>query len=367
VAYGDRCILFYLYEIFLCDNNFSVTAGGQNESSKEGKVKSIKHSIVFSFIFLLILSTAILSEKQDYIMIARRNFQSDKYRLEKLEEYFKDTELRKITPLMILKFRASRLKAENTKSTCNRYLALLKKMFNFAIEEGYLEENLVKKIKLYSEKDNQKERILTEEEEGRLMKRSSEHLKPILAVALNTGMRLGEILGLKWNQIDFSTKKIRVEKTKSGKVRFIPINDVLFEELVKLRSKDNQSTYLFINPETGKPLTTVKTAFKAACKRAGIKDLRFHDLRHTFGSRLVERGVDIITVKDLLGHSTVKITERYTHSNQEQKIRAVELLSSKLKENTKKDEYLTRHSHMEKEDSSEKSSEKSLISLFSVN
>lgn len=86
---------------------------------------------------------------------------------------------------------------------------------------------------------------------------------------------------------------------------------------------------MFTNPETGKPYVDIKKAFRGACRRAGIKDLRFHDLRHTFASRLIEKGVDIIKVKELLGHSTVKVTERYTHSNREERKKAVELLCKK--------------------------------------
>ena len=129
-----------------------------------------------------------------------------------------------------------------------------------------------------------RERVLSEEEEERLVQHSSEHLKPIIITASNTGMRLGEILRLKWSQIDLNTRRIRVENTKSGKNRLIEINQNLYDVL---RLKNGQSPYVFPNPDTGKPLTTVKRAFKSACRRAGIEGLRFHDMRHTFGTRLI--------------------------------------------------------------------------------
>jgi len=127
--------------------------------------------------------------------------------------------------------------------------------------------------------------------------------------------------------VDFKNRRIRVEKTKSGKVRHVPVNDILFYELNTLREMDGQSPYIFFNSETGKPYVDMKKGFKAACRRAEIKGLRFHDLRHTFATRLVEKGVDIETVRDLLGHSSIIITQRYTHSNDDRKRKAVELLS----------------------------------------
>ena len=199
-------------------------------------------------------------------------------------------------------------------------------MFNLAVEWGYLQEHQKPKFKLFSEKDNRKERILTRDEESKLYKTSALHLRPILTLALHTGMRLGEILGLTWAQVDSEKGLIRVERTKSGLSRLIPINSALYEELAALRSH-SPSSFLFRNAKTEKPLTSIKTAFKAACRRAGIVGLRFHDLRHTFASRLVESGADLITVKELLGHSSVKITERYTHSQGEQKKFAVSLLT----------------------------------------
>ena len=168
---------------------------------------------------------------QDYAMIAKKSWETDAYRLKILKQFFADKKLREISPLMIQKFRAWRLREGNSKSTTNRHLQLLKKMFNVAIEEAYAEENPVKRVKLYSERDVLREKVLTEEEQRNLLESSAEHLRSILILALNTGMRRGEILNLMWNQVDFKNRTIRVEKTKSGRVRFIPMNDAVFNEL----------------------------------------------------------------------------------------------------------------------------------------
>jgi excisionase family DNA binding protein len=265
----------------------------------------------------------------DYSMNVKRSWRSDKSRLGILDRYYKDVYLDEVTPLMIQKCLAWRLRSRNSKSTANRYLALLKKMFSLAIDEGYLETNPAAKIKKSSEKDLLKERVLTEDEEVRLKSASYPVLRSIINVAVHTGMRLQEILSLRWAQVNFAEMMITAERTKSGKPRTIPLNAALHDELLRLRSLDGQSPYVFPNPKTGKPLTTVKTAFVATCRRAGIAGLRFHDLRHTFGSRLVEKGADIETVRSLLGHASIVVTQRYVHSTDERRRTAVEKLAEK--------------------------------------
>ena len=249
--------------------------------------------------------------------------------MKSLAKQFKDTELREITPLMIEQFRSSRLNAGNKKSTTNRFVTLLKRVLNVAKEEGFLEQNPATKIKPFPESDTVKERILTEEEETRLKKVCAPHIKSILTVALNSGMRPGEIYNLKWKQVDLRRRLITVEKTKSGKVRHIPINQVLFQEFLMLKERANTNHYVYLNQKTGKPLQSIKTGFKAACRRASLTDVRLYDARHTFASRLLQRGADIETIRELLGHSDIRMTMRYTCSNEAVKRDAVERLSPK--------------------------------------
>ena len=264
---------------------------------------------------------------RDYAIVAKASWKSDYYYLKaRLIPYFGCRLLSEIRQHLIEQYKAKRINDGVRKSTVNRELACLKKMFNKAIDWEYAKENPVLKVKLFSEKDNMMERVLTEDEEERLIESSEPHLKPIVVTALQTGMRKGEILNLKWQDVNISKREIKVEKTKSGIVRVIPISESLFIEFEKLKKANGKTGCVFTYPETGKPMKDVKRSFQTACKRAGIKGIRFHDLRHTFASRLVEKGVDIITVKDLLGHSSVRVTERYTHSNKNQKKQAVESL-----------------------------------------
>jgi excisionase family DNA binding protein len=262
-----------------------------------------------------------------YVMPNYKKGSRERSRTDGLSEFFKGNGLRDITPMMIEKFKAHRLSMGNKRSTVNRYLAVMKGMYTLAIKEGLVSDNPVKKVRLYSEADSIKERILINDEEQRLMANAPAHLKPVLVVALNTGMRLGEIMNLEWKHIDFVSKRIRVEKTKSYKVRFISINPPLLSELARLKDSSDGSPYIFVNPQTGNQFTTFRRSFVTACKRAEIQGLRFHDLRHTFASRLIQRGADIETVRSLLGHYSIVTTQRYTHSDDEAKRRAVGLLA----------------------------------------
>jgi integrase len=244
-----------------------------------------------------------------------------------------------VTSLDIETYRAARLKAGVKKSTTNREIALLKKMFHLAIDWGYCADNPVLKVKLFSEKDNLKERVLSEAEETRFLANCTEHLIPIVVFALNTGMRKNEILALMWEQIDRKGKVVRVTKTKSGKDRFVPLNEVA---VGVIEAQCSKATGKFVFPSTkgGESFKAVRKSFEGACRRAGISGLRFHDLRHTFATRLIQRGADIVTVQNLLGHHSVTITQRYTHSGLDRKRYAVDLLASKALEMGQKPEDL---------------------------
>jgi integrase len=108
----------------------------------------------------------------------------------------------------------------------------------------------------------------------------------------------------------------------------VPLNDVTRPLLTGLvgRSQDSNIDYVFINPRTGARYVTIKTAWGNACRRAGIKDLRFHDLRHTFGTRAADAGVPLNAIRDVMGHKSTAMTERYAHATDEGKRRAVEAL-----------------------------------------
>lgn len=287
------------------------------EHHKECGIKEQKLSIKFKdFVEMFI---------EDYSKVNKASWKDDRYRLQKYINFFGNIDLGEVSPREIERFKSLKIKEGLSKTTVNHYLKILKRLFNIAIAWEYAVANPVERVQLYSENGSKRERILTAEEEICLFEYAPKHLRPILIVALHTGMRRGEILRMKWEDIDFDAREIRVQKTKTGRPRLIDINSTLYNELRTLR-KLSDNPYLFINPKTGKPYTKLQKSFDRARKRAGIDDLRFHDLRHTFASRLIVRGVDIIRVKDFLGHTSVKTTERYTHSSREERKEAIELL-----------------------------------------
>ena len=258
---------------------------------------------------------------------------SDWVYLRRLKPYFGSSRLSDITTEKVEDYKSERLSGGLKNSSVNRELSCLRKIFNKAIDWGYASNNPVRRVEFLSENESLRERVLTEDEESRLFESISPHLRLILMVALNTGMRKGEIFNLKWEDIDFESRKIRISKSKSGRGRTIPMNSILFSLLSGLKSQNGKTEFVFTNPETGKPYIDIKKAFNGACKRAGIKNLHFHDLRHTFASRLIKRGVDLIIAKELLGHSSVVTTQRYLHSQAREKMEAVETLSKKASKN----------------------------------
>jgi len=294
--------------------------------------------------------------QRDHSMEHKRSWKTDRSCLRSLCEFFDDFYLDEITSQHVARYKSRRLSTGVRQSTVNRDLAILWKMLNLAVEWNYLEDGQVPKIRMFSERDNIKERILTADEESRLFDASAEHLRPVLRVALHAGLRRGEILNLTWRQVDLKARMIRVEHTKSRRVRHVPVNDVLMDEFERLKRTSGQSERVFL-------FHNVRTAFEGACRRAGIEGLRFHDLRHTFATRLVERGVDLITVKELLGHSSVTVTERYTHSFKEQKRAAVDALSEREKSKADDRDDLLTMCETEKRDQKRGS----VKSLFSVN
>jgi integrase len=282
---------------------------------------------------------------ENYSKNNKKSYSRDVYFMRIIATFFGENHIvQEIIPKHIEDFKnflRNERKVKN--STINKYLMVLSKMFNLGIDNELLSKNPVSKVSKLRE-DNHKIRYLTSDEEKRLFAEIEReydvldkytrqrkivqpylYLKPIVTVALQTGMRRGEILNLQWNNIDFEQNFIELLETKSGKSRKIPLSKILKDMLSKMSKNNN---YVFVNPKTQKPYTTIQKSFTTIVKKANIKNFRFHDLRHTVATRLVEKGVDLVVVQEIMGHSKIETTMRYAHPVPERKKQAILLLNS---------------------------------------
>lgn len=146
--------------------------------------------------------------------------------------------------------------------------------------------------------------------------RAAREWHPLLIVSMNTGLRKTEQLSLTWEDIDFQKGSIRVRRSKSGRSRYVPMRPIVIETLKSIpRMIDNP--FVFYGHKRGERLKDVPKEWESWLEIAGIENFRWHDLRHTFASRLVSSGVSLYAVQAFLGHSSIKLTERYSHLAQE--------------------------------------------------
>jgi integrase len=238
-------------------------------------------------------------------------------------QYFgKNKNIMSIKQTDVDKFKLYLLQKGRSKATVNRYLAVIKRAYNLLILDDLINYNPIKHGSMLDE-DNKRTRYLTKEEWEKLKKELPETIYLIVIVALLTGFRLSNVLNLSWEQINLDMRFIELlkQENKGGKIIRQPISDGLYEVLLQMKPK--KQGYLFVNPDTGKPYTTIKKSFKTALNKAGIENFTFHDLRRTFGTWLLQEGVDIRTIQVLLAHSDISTTERYlgvTHEYNKQAI-----------------------------------------------
>lgn len=263
----------------------------------------------------------------------KRSFRCDVLICRVLVKAFKSKSLRQITPPVIESFKQSFLNTptkhgkQRSHSTVNYHLRVLSKILSMAVDAELLESNPCGRVRKFTQ-DNQRMRVLSAEEETRLLAalRHNKLVLQIVTMALNTGLRRGEIFNLSWDDLDFPRRNILVRQSKSGKKRIVPMNNTVVE---MLESIDRRSHFVFPSPQTGGPLTEIKRSFGRAMKEAGIKDFRFHDLRHTAATRMADNGADAFTLMKILGHSDIRMTARYTHATDNALRRAVENLDAK--------------------------------------
>jgi len=247
------------------------------------------------------------------------------YRIELLKKYFGSLRADEVSWLTVENYKSKRLKDGVGKATINRELTVLRAVFNRAKELGIYEGD-VPKIEFFKEEEEDRLRYLSPEEAHKLIEACPEWFRAVVIFALNTGLRAGEIFSLRWENVDFDGETIRIESegTKTKSVYTVPMNETVKELLLKIkeehRERGIEHGFVFTN-RYGLPYKyedkTYRKVFTTACKRAGIKDFRFHDLRHTFASWVAMKSKDIYAVQKLLNHKRAETTRRYAHLTEE--------------------------------------------------
>lgn len=299
----------------------------RKQSIREGKQPETKKIANYTF--------TQLADKYKAWIEGRQNSAKVKgYVIGQLETRFGALPLRRFNMMLVEQLQTDLIAKGHKNAYTNKVLSILKTMFTKAVEWELIEEDILRRVrKVKMLREDKRLRYLTAEECQTLFNACDSHLKPIVITALNTGMRRGEILGLQRKHLDLTHGFILLDHTKNGERREIPINKTLLD-LFQTLPRRLDSPYVFFHPKTGLRYGDIKHSFDTARKKAKLEDFHFHDLRHTFASHLIMAGVDLTTLKELLGHKDIKMTLRYAHLAPSHKMKAVEILNQTFASNS---------------------------------
>src|SRR5215510_4811347 len=222
------------------------------------------------------------TEYLQWSMAHKKTWQEDVYHLKTLRDFFGDRTFEDIAPALLDEFMVKRLNTptkhdqQRSPTSVNRELELVSSIFTLAITHHKAKSNPCKNVQKFAE-DNERTRYLAPDEEERLLAQlegSREYLKPIVLLAIHTGLRRNEIFSLEWSRVDFFRGVIYVTKTKAKRNRFVPMNEVVRTELLRLREQSDGNGLVFRSPKTRGKLVDIKKGFKAACEDAGIQEFR---------------------------------------------------------------------------------------------
>jgi integrase len=247
----------------------------------------------------------------------------DRYTLKRLGDYFNGLKLIDISTDIVADYKRKRDKVVRP-ATVYQELSLMRRMFNVARKEWkWVKESPVADLSFSVGDRNSRDRWLTVEEEQRLIGAATnpQWLRTLLIVALQTGMRRSEILNLSRQDVDFQRRTVFVRQSKNGQQRTIPMSDMLYDTLKAMKVRSIGGGLFPVSA------SSLRAAFSGAVAKAGIEDFHFHDLRHTFATRLIQNGADPYSVQLLLGHKSFAMTRRYAHHNIESLRRALGALN----------------------------------------
>jgi site-specific recombinase XerD len=312
------------------------------------------------------LGEFIKNSYEPWVLEYRRSGASTLYMINSNFGFLFDTPLDEITIAQIEQWRGKRKRDGLKTSSINRRITALKAAINWASRRNIIEVSPLVKLERVSEEDSDgRVRYLTDDERDRLMTALDErenrirkareshnewrdtrhydlvrnfregdfvdHLKPIVLLSLSTGIRRNSMLSLQWRDVSFAEKTIlvRAATSKSGRQYYAPMNKLAFDTLSRWHEQSKHTApgnLVFPSPQTGKKMGDCRTSWETIVKKAGLDDFHWHDMRHDFASHLVMNGVDLNTVRELMGHADLKMTLKYAHLAPETKMRAVETL-----------------------------------------
>jgi len=226
------------------------------------------------------------------------------------------------------------LKSSHTPATANRYLALIQRLYSFANQFHVYDKNPARFVKKYREY-NARERYLSKEEIASFLEQLAKlENRPIAAglrFLLFTGLRKNEAFHLQWKHVDREGGTVFLDKTKSGKTRTVILN-VLAREVIEemWAAREPGHEYVFPGKRKGEPVANPQKPFEEACKLGKIRELRIHDLRHSFASLAINSGASLYDVQKLLGHSSSIMTQRYAHLADESVRKATEQVARQI-------------------------------------
>ncbi len=257
-----------------------------------------------------------------YGKLHKRSYNHDATRMKRLLASFGGRPAKAVTAEEIERFKAD-LAATHTTATVNRHLALLRSVYYLGVRNRKVEHNPMRGVKLFRE-NNARVRYLTEEEEFRLFQSLPERYRPLVEVGLLTGLRAGNLLGLRWRDVDLEAAVYTIPESKSGDALRLPMHPRVRDILAGL---PRNGVYVFAEAD-GEPPWDFTHIFAKAVRQANLSDLHLHDLRHTWASRLAMAGVDLLTIKELGGWKTLAMVQRYAHLSPDHKRQALGRLIS---------------------------------------
>jgi len=278
---------------------------------------------------------------KEHSLPKKASSERDRSSLTHLLPFFGDYILSEVAPNRVNEYKTSRRNEGVSPCTINRELALMKHAFSLAIKEwGWSRDNPVQKVSMEKEPSS-RDRWMTYEEEERLLSVSPQWLNELIMFSIETGCRRGEMLSLRWSDVDLFKKVITIFGSKTGERRTIPLTQRAFDvlkERERLRAKVRPITsdLVFTHPIGQKiNIHTLRYTFEGALKKAEVEGFRWHDLRHSYASRLAQGGTDPYSIQRLMGHKTFTTTQRYAHHHVESLRRAIQSLEASRMERSK--------------------------------